>query len=82
MLGFHHTSSLDYQEEVPFDGTPYENAEPYDDGLYSTDSSLTSPHSESYLGTADPDYVLYNRYVQMITATLHIYSRQLQSEYE
>lgn len=66
MLGFHHTASLGYQDGVPFDGTSYDNAEPYDEGFYSTDSSLTSPHSEGPLGAAEPEYGLYDMYVPII----------------
>lgn len=63
MLGFHHTASLGYQEEVGYDGVVYDNTEGYEEGFYSTDSSLTSPHSEGGLGASEPDYHLYDTYV-------------------
>lgn len=63
MLGFHHSASLGYQEGGNFDGEGYERSEPYEEGFYSSDSSLTSPHSDGAFGVSEPDYHLYDTYV-------------------
>lgn len=65
MLGFHHSAALGYQEAANFDGEAYEHREPYEEGFYSSDSSLTSPHSDGAFGVSEPDYHLYDAYVML-----------------
>jgi hypothetical protein len=77
MLGFHHSASLQYPDgSVSFDGVVYDNAEQYDDGLYESESSLASPHSDAHLTGPDASFGLFEQYVKIIYCIFHLFREE------
>ena len=64
MLGFQHSASMAYSDpQTNYDGSSFGVVEPFDDGIYSSDSSLTSP-IDGVLSGSEVAYDGYDQYVQ------------------